>query len=125
MYQIKDIVELGHMNETGGSVKIALKFNGIVDPEPYLTLIDSLDHTIITDNTKVTTMSVRYFLLSESRSLLRDVVTVMSNLIMEYERTLDAKDLIPCIECIVELGKLQFSSELIEFSKLVSMSVEG
>lgn len=125
MYQVKDIVELGHMNETGGSVKIALKFNDIVNPEPYLELIDSLDHTIITDNTKVTTMSDRYFLLSESRSLLRDVVTVMSNLIMEYERTLDAKDLIPCIECTVELGKLQFSSELIEFSKLVSMSVEG
>jgi len=125
MYQIKDIVELGHMSQTGGSVNITLHFNSIVEPKPYLELIDSLDHTVITTNAKLVEMSERYFLLSESKSLIEDIITVIANLVTEYERTIDPAKLLPCTGCTIQIGKVQFSSELIKFSKLIAMCNEG
>jgi len=124
MYQIKDIVELGHIKDTGGSVNIILHFNEIVvDPEPYLNIIDSLDHTVITDNPNIIQMSDRHFLLDESKSFFEDVVTVVSNLISEYEH---CNENVPrCVKCTVQLNKLQFSSKLKEFSKLLTMCNKG
>ena len=126
MYQIKDIVELGHIKDTGGSVIVALHFDEIVtDPEPYLNIIDSLDHTVITDNADIVKMSDRHFLLDESKSIFEDIITVMSSLIAEHNSCSTDEHTPRCVKCTVSLNKIQFSSELKAFSKLISMCNKG
>lgn len=80
---VSDVVEMGHSKYVGGSVKIELMFETVVDPAPYLQIIDSLDHCLITDSEEMASYSLRHFLLKESQNLYYDVCGVIKHMITE------------------------------------------
>lgn len=80
---VSDVVEMGHSKYIGGSVKIELMFDRVVDPAPYLQIIDSLDHCLITDSEEMVSYSLRHFLLKESQNLYYDVCGVICHMIRE------------------------------------------
>lgn len=87
---VSDVVEMGHSKYIGGSVKIELMFDAVVDPAPYLQIIDSLDHCLITDSAEMASYSLRHFLLKESQNLYYDVCGVITRMLSDNEKKLDS-----------------------------------
>lgn len=121
MFSVKDVVEMGHLKFIGGTVQIEFQFNEIVKSAPYLKIIDSLDHCLVTDNESALKFSSRYFLLDNSKTLFEDVVTIMSHLI---QTSVDQTFLEPTA-IVVSIGKETFSSPMKFTSNLISYCNEG
>ena len=85
MYKIKKRIEVGHYKQIGGSVDIILTFDNIMDTSLYEKLIDSLDHSLITDNSIMLNYSERFFLLNKCRNLLTDIHDILSYFIYNRE----------------------------------------
>jgi len=65
-YTVYDLVEVGHNKETGGTIKVSLTFDNYVEKEHYLTIIDYLDHSLITDNQSDLEFTKRFFLMKNN-----------------------------------------------------------
>lgn len=120
---ISDVVEMGHSRFIGGSVKIDIILTQVVDPAPYLEVIDSLDHCLITDSEEIASYSLRHFLLDESKNLYYDVCSVINYML---QRTGLSGYSNPTI--VVTLGKTSFKSGLIEhihYPTVVNYHIEG
>ena len=127
MYTITDVVEMGYLTEAGesrgGSIQITLEFQEMLDEEAkksVLTVIDSLDHCLVTSNKSAVQYSVRHFLLSNSVSQFHDIHTILHELLHTQMRTCA----IPVL-CTVRLGKESFSAKLQSYSEIVTYRVEG
>jgi hypothetical protein len=121
MFSVKDVVEMGHLKKIGGTVQIEFQFDEIFNSAPYLRIIDSLDHCLITDNESALKFSSRYFLLDNSTTLFEDVVTIMSHLIhSSVDQTFHEPTSI-----IVSIGKETFSSPMKYTSNVISYCNEG
>lgn len=127
MFKIKDIVELGHMEETGGSVNITLAFKDHLDKdqiEDYLSIIDMLDHSVISAHDFIKTKSARFFHLGRSCGIMVDIVQIISKLIKEYEDKRTSVN--TCINCIISLNKIEYESEILMSSgNILDYSTEG
>ncbi len=78
MYKITEKVETGHLGQTGGSLKITLSFDDVIDTKEYEEIVDGLDHSVITDDENVIPFSERFFLLEKCNNLFHDVHDVLS-----------------------------------------------
>ena len=119
MYTIEDVVELGHLKFTGGSIKIKFYFEQIVDPTIYLEIMDYLDHSIIHDNVDIKEWSERYLILDNCENLFHDIFSIISYFIEETKET----EKINCIE--ISLNKETFYSNPTQFSKLIDYNIKG
>lgn len=87
---ITDVVELGHIREVGGTVDISLIFDEstpVTDliRKASLSIIDHLDHTVITDTDAVLKFSERYFKINKSIDFFQDVHSVLYKLINDSD----------------------------------------
>lgn len=120
---VSDVVEMGHSKYIGGSVKIELMFDRVVEPTLYLQIIDSLDHCLITDSAEIASYSLRHFLLAESKNLYYDVCSVISHMIKERVlKTIDRPHTIK-----VSLCKCTFEGDISApgYSDVLSYHIEG
>jgi hypothetical protein len=114
---------MGHSKYIGGSVKIELSFERVVDPKLYLQIIDSLDHCVITDSEELASYSLRHFLLNESKNLYYDVCAVIRHMIKEN----NVSESDSPSEIKVTLCKSSFVSALdySEFPQVINYHIEG
>jgi hypothetical protein len=81
MYQLSDVVEVGHLKDIAGTVEISFIFSHIPSEEiknECRKIMDYLDHCLITDNKEAADLSHRYFLLSKCTNLFEDIHYIMS-----------------------------------------------
>lgn len=120
---VSDVVEMGHSKYIGGSVKIDLTFDRVVEPALYLQIIDSLDHCLITDSEEMASYSLRHFLLSESKNLYYDVCSAISHMLKErIMKVIDRPHTIT-----VTLCKCTFEGDVdsLSYSDVLSYHIEG
>ena len=89
MYWIRDVVEVGYYsnNSKGASVEIGFGFKEYSPnvTDRALSVIDKLDHLLITDDAVLTENSERYILLNKLDNLLEDIYIILSDLWQEEE----------------------------------------
>lgn len=118
-FVITDVVEMGHFTHTGGTVEISLHFKEVQSPElvkKYLKVIDTLDHCLVTDNVESTTYSARYYLLDKSSNLFEDVVSIITN------QMLDCYHL---QKITVKYDKFKYTSEPVLYVDVLEFAIEG
>jgi len=116
MYKISDVVEMGHNPLIGGSIEISIEFNRILGKEEadkYLTIIDYLDHCLVTDNEQITEFSYRFFLLDNSLSIFEDVHSVLYYFLQQP------------LNCTVKIGKESYTDILKPHSKILKYNYKG
>jgi hypothetical protein len=128
LFTIEDVVEVGHSEFTGGSVKIKFYFKKKTfakwkrcpyTEQGYLRVIDRLDHCLISDTNELTDYCERFFLLDDCKSLYEDIVSVMTYSI-QYESGLGLPDYIE-----VSLGKTSYKSKPTILSTIDSCQYKG
>ena len=120
---VSDVVEMGHSKYIGGSVKIDLTFERVVDPKLYLQIIDSLDHCLITDSVEMASYSLRHFLLDESKNIYYDVCAVIKHMIKENDvSTYDTPSEITVTLC---KGSFVGSTSYTGYPNVSSYHIEG
>lgn len=101
MFTITDEVEMGHSKFTGGTVVISLSFDEIktdIDIKNILSIIDYLDHCLVTDNEDYLKYTTRYFYIENSENIFIDIVGIISNFITDFK------------EIKIQIGKLSYTS---------------
>jgi len=123
MYMISKTVELGHSIYTGGSIRIGLEFDDVVndtDKEFYSKLIDSLDHTIITIDESIKQQSRRYFLLKSSSNIFYDICYVITSLLKDSPKSNKER-----FKIHIEYGDETYTGGMIVGEHLISYNIEG
>jgi len=115
MYKLSDRVETGHFKNVGGTLYIDLEFDKFVDKEKYLTILDYLDHCIISDSLQISEFAERYFILDKSFNLFEDVISIISNFLPGDELVLIS----------VRKGKETYSSYPNTKSKILKYKIKG
>ncbi len=122
-FTVSDVVEMGHSKYIGGSVKIDLTFEHVVDPKPYLQIIDSLDHCLITDSTEMAYYSLRHFLIDESKNIFYDVCGVIKHMLKE--NNLSVYDTPSEITVTLCKGSLVGQTSYTGYPTVISYHIEG
>jgi len=116
---ISDVVEMGHFSEIAGTISISLHFKEMQPQniiKKCLSTIDTLDHCLVTDNKESTTYSNRFYLLDKSVSLYKDVVSIITNELLDVN-SLD--------KITVKYDKFEYSSEPVLYVDILEQSTEG
>lgn len=115
MFIIKDIVEVGHSEFTGGSVEIGFIFDSIPNStQKYFNIIDYVDHCLITTCEQFSKYSKRFFLLKHSKNLFEDINIIMSYFIDEHVKKISVK-----------IDKSEFIHKPIKSDCIITFNVEG
>ena len=116
MYKITDNVEMGHSPLIGGTIEISIELDKIPSKEKtkeILTVMDYLDHCLVTNNKEMIKFSKRHFLLDKSVSLFEDVQTILYYFLKEN------------YVCTVSIGKESFTEKLAPHSKILEYNHKG
>lgn len=115
MYKITDVVEIGHLKYTGGTIKISFLFDDIVDNKIYFDIIDYLDHCLITDDDLMKGYSDRFIILFKCKNLFKDIHMILSYFLRNDNKVKDI---------IITRGKECYSSPPVYSYSVKEDSVE-
>lgn len=117
MYKIIEKAETGHLGQTGGSIKVALTFDKIIDTKYYEKVVDGLDHSVITDDKNVIPYSERYFLLGKCGNVLEDIHDILSYFIKD--------DVVKNIEVILDNKSYSAPPKKVLDNPVLEFSMKG
>lgn len=125
MYKFNDVVEVGYLanGNVGGSVYISIEVTkyDIEIFKDLKTIIDKLDHTILTDKDEIISFSKRFYLLDSLENIYVDI----SSIIKYFLKDKEYKEYLKMVD--IKIGNISYNINFddIKDKKIIKYRAEG